>query len=350
MKQTFLIVITVLIFFVSCGTEDDGGPVDTGETEDIEEIGDAEEIDSEEDSDDDSADNTGTEDGDVSESEETPDLPTFEDEDLLPPPSDSFLIQWGSGESDYVNDVAVSDNGEIFVTGGMIDDVSGFPEIFLASFSVEGTLLWMHQIKSGEYSFGNRIALDSQGNIFVAGKANGSMDDAQSEKGDILLVKYSKNGTPEWIRQWGASDDYEMANGVAVDSEDNIFVTGAMTAESEGCLNVFLAKYKTDGTKMWIKQWGTEVDKRGEDIVIDGNDNIFVLGTWELEADVFLAKYTTDGAEIWKKQWGTDGNNILKSMALDNDGNFFIAGEMFPDMGGSTSVEKRDINGELLVS
>lgn len=348
MRQTFLIVITALLFFVSCGTEDHGDTGDTGNTGDTGDTGDTGETDDVADSDDDDyADNTDTEDGDISESEETPDLPTFEDEDLLPPPSDSFLIQWGSGGRDFVQDVAVSDNGEIFITGAMVDDISGLHKIFLASFSAEGNLLWMHQMKSDhEYSFGNSIALDSQGNIFVAGKANGSVDDAQSENGDILLVKYSKDGTPEWIRQWGGASAYsEMANGVAVDSEDNIFVTGAMTPKGKGYLNVFLAKYTTDGIKVWIKQWGTDVDNYGEDIVIDDNDNIFVLGTWELEADVFLAKYTADGSEIWKKQWWTVGNSVFKSMALDNDGNIFITGD---PMGVSTSLEKRDINGELL--
>lgn len=174
------------------------------------------------------------------------------------------------------------------------------------------------------------------------------MDDAQSEKGNSLLIKYDKDGILKWIRQWGETAEYELATSVAVDSKDNVIITGSMTADDGLKCNIFLAKYTTAGEKTWIKQWGTDVNNRGKNIVIDDNDNIFVLGTWELEADVFLAKYSTDGTEIWKKQWGTDGNIVLKSMALDNDGNIFITGDRAPNIGGSMSLEKRDMNGELL--
>lgn len=332
MKQIFLIFIITLLIFISCGKEDDG---DTGQIDDAEES-------------DDSDDNTGTTDGDMSESEETPDLPTFEDEELLPPPSDSFLIQWGNGDDAFVQDVAVSDNGEILITGAIFDDINSFYKFFVASFSTEGSELWMHQINNGNSGYGNKIALDSQGNIFVAGRAGGSMDDAQSEKGNSLLIKYDKDGILKWIRQWGETAEYELATSVAVDSKDNVIITGSMTADDGLKCNIFLAKYTTAGEKTWIKQWGTDVNNRGKNIVIDDNDNIFVLGTWELEADVFLAKYSTDGTEIWKKQWGTDGNIVLKSMALDNDGNIFITGDRAPNIGGSMSLEKRDMNGELL--
>ena len=70
------------------------------------------------------------------------------------------------------------------------------------------------------------VAVDSSDNIYVTGYTEGGLDgNTSSGKKDFFLAKYNASGTKEWTKQQGSSaDDY--GNGIAVDSSDNIYVTG----------------------------------------------------------------------------------------------------------------------------
>ena len=55
------------------------------------------------------------------------------------------------------------------------------------------------------------------------GGINPAGDDVESD--DAWLAKYDSNGDQLWLQQLGIKDDDE-ANGVAVDSAGNIYITG----------------------------------------------------------------------------------------------------------------------------
>ena len=96
--------------------------------------------------------------------------------------------------------------------------------------------------------------MDGSGNVYVTGYTNGGLDGNTSAGGsDIFLVKYDSAGTKQWTRQLGtASDDY--GEGVAVDGSGNVYVTGGTLGgldgnTSAGGADIFLVKYNSDGVK-----------------------------------------------------------------------------------------------------
>ena len=104
-------------------------------------------------------------------------------------------------------DMAVNENG-IYVIG------RGDHDVHLAKYSTNGTLL-ASTIYDGGDDFGNALALDSDGNVYAAGRAGG-----------YLILKYDSSlDQLLWSGRW-AEGTSDRALGIDVDKNDNIYVTG----------------------------------------------------------------------------------------------------------------------------
>src|SRR5439155_11202445 len=101
----------------------------------------------------------------------------------------------------------------------------------VAKYGSAGNLLWARQ--SGFYysDTARAVAVDSNGNIFVAGNFSGSSSfgptnlNSVAGSEDIFVAKYDPDGTLVWaIQAGGSGSDY--AYSVAVDPSGNIYVGG----------------------------------------------------------------------------------------------------------------------------
>ena len=144
-----------------------------------------------------------------------------------------------------------------------------------------------------------------------------------------------------------------MAYGVAVDSADNIIVTGTFGLNQVvtgvnlgggllsglGGQNIFVAKYSSAGAYVWAKSFGGPFSNYGYAIAVDGNDDIFVGGNfyagpidfgggalYGTATDVFLLKLNSAGAYVWAKSYGGVGEQNLRSLAVDRAGGVIVAG------------------------
>ena len=267
--------------------------------------------------------------------------------------------QWGTSEYDRGYSVAVDSNGNIFLpwhTPGSLEDNTS-ADLFLTKWNADGTKAWTKQWGTSEYDFGYSVAVDSNNNILVAGHTEGSLDgNTNAGSVDIFLTKWNADGTKAWTKQWGTSEQ-DFGFSVAVDSNNNIFVTGWTEGsldgnESAGEDDIFLTKWNADGTKAWTKQWGTSEDDKGSSVAVDSNGNIFVTGKTEesLEGntcagsmDIFLTKWNADGTKAWTKQWGTSEYDQGSSVVLDSSDKMFVTGSTHGFFDSNTNAGKSDI-------
>ncbi|HSA32863.1 MAG TPA: SBBP repeat-containing protein [bacterium] len=257
----------------------------------------------------------------------------------------AWTKQWGSSGQDNGSALAVDGDGNIFVVGETADALDGNTamggwDIFLTKWNTDGTKAWTKQSGTASGNSAEGVAINSNGDIFVTGNTQGALDGNTSSGGyDIFLTKWSTDGTKSWTKQWGTSfDDYGYS--LAVDSDGNIFVAGITEGAldgniSMGSCDLFLTKWDADGTKVWTRQWGTSVCDEGASVAVDGAGNIFVTGSTEgaLDGntpaghyDLFLTKWDTGGTKAWTKQWGTPGADSGYSVAVDNTGDIFVTG------------------------
>ena len=84
----------------------------------------------------------------------------------------------------------------------------------------------------------NAVALDSSNNVIVTGGSTGSGSDY-----DYLTIKYSSAGVPLWTNRYnGPGNDSDAATAVAVDRSGNVIVTGYSTG-SGGDYDFATVKY-----------------------------------------------------------------------------------------------------------
>lgn len=214
--------------------------------------------------------------------------------------------------------------------------------------------------------FGRAIAIDGEGNIYVAGEFDGTtsfggitLKSAGSR--DIFIVKCRPDGSVAWAKRLG-DKQRQHGYGIAADSAGNLYVTGAFdgsidfggrTLTTAGGIDMFIAKYRTDGTFDWATRVGGNQNDEGLAITVDRTGNVYATGLFRGsvdfggdtltsggEDDIIIVKHDPDGVMAWIRQAGGSGRDIGRSVEVDNEGNIYVTGgfESIIDFGSGPLV------------
>ena len=266
-----------------------------------------------------------------------------------------WSVQFGTSGNDTGAGVAVDGNGDVYIVGYTPGTLPGQAnagnyDAFVRKYDASGTELWTRQFGTSGTDYGNGVAVDGSGNVYVAGETPGTLP-AQSSAGsyDAFVRKYSSSGAELWTRQFGTSGS-DGCHGVAADGNGNVYVAGAVAGAlsgqtSAGGADAFVRKYDSSGTEVWTKQFGTTGNETPWAMTLDTAGNAYVAG-WTSAAfpghrnagsdDGFVRKYDPSGEELWTKQFGTSSNDGAFSVSVDGGGNLYLAGEL----GGQAFVSK----------
>ncbi|MHC4391054.1 MAG: SBBP repeat-containing protein, partial [Planctomycetota bacterium] len=93
-----------------------------------------------------------------------------------------WTTQFGTAESDWAYDIALTDNGKIYVTGFTKGDMGsptghiGGVDQFVAAFSPAGTMEWVKQFGTTADDYGYTIATDGLKGLFTVGRSADDFD------------------------------------------------------------------------------------------------------------------------------------------------------------------------------
>lgn len=265
--------------------------------------------------------------------------------------------QYGTGDHGY--SVTTDEEGNVYITG-MWSDSYVAEDIFLTKFDNDGTMLWNWEYGSQLYvgEQGNSVAVDGDGYVYITGQTRGDLDgNANSGGRDIFLSKFSSDGSKMWTEQYGSSHD-DTAKSLAIDSSNNIYITGWTWGDLDGNINmggnddIFLTKFESNGNRVWTRSYsGTGTPQRGYSVAIDSNDDIYVTGLLSGlfeeynsgKSDVFLTRFSGDGTRYWTQRYGSDAIDEGRSIAIDLSDNIYIGGVTFGAMEGNTNSGGGDI-------
>ena len=277
--------------------------------------------------------------------------------------------QIGTSNVDQTSGLASGSDGSIYITGyteGSINGATttGFSDAFLMKLSSEGTQLWKVQIGSNSWDSAKAISISSDGSIYIAGDANGSVDgQAYLGSSDAFLVKYNSSGTKLWTKQIGTSNA-DKATGIASGPDGSIYLTGYTEGSVGGKNNLgfsdaFLMKFSSNGTQLWSAQVGSNSWDSAKAISIGSDDAVYMVGDANASvdgqpyaggSDVFLMKFSSNGNKIWTQQIGTPNNENIHSVSLERNGLIYIGGETLGSLFGPVNNGNNNRNSDGFIA
>jgi outer membrane protein assembly factor BamB len=174
----------------------------------------------------------------------------------------SGALQWntflGSNGDEASNGIAVDGSGNVYVAGQggatwgspvRAFTIGGPPDVFAAKLNSSGALQWNTFLGGGGADYGYWIAVDTWGNVYVAGESNatwGSPVRAYTAGLDGFAAKLDLNGN--FVPGWASHTDPDRA-----DPEENTFASPDTTVYMKGTsfanVSYLIAYYDADGVK-----------------------------------------------------------------------------------------------------
>lgn len=175
----------------------------------------------------------------------------------------------------------------------------------------------------------------------------------------LFSIAYKAQLTYQWANSAGSAANSEYGQAIASDPSGNVYVTGAFTgivdfdpsvgtstlSSLSGTQDIFLAKYDVNGAFLWVKQIAGTNTEKPFDLVADasgaylagifmgtvdfdpnaGTNNITSLGGGT-DGDGFFAKYDVNGNLTWVDRIGSTGNDRVIGIAVDASQNVYVSG------------------------
>jgi Ca2+-binding RTX toxin-like protein len=305
----------------------------------------------------------------------------------------AYSTYLGGSRYDQANNIAVDSAGAAYIIGttfnGSVTNDDEFPttpgayqttaaeyqeDFFITKINPEGTaLVYSTYIGGSGEDFGLAIAVDSQGNAYLAGQVEirvgvfgspfptttGALQpNITSEKDPVFanlasVTKLNATGNALVYSSILGLSGNSSGKGIAVDSEGNAYVTGdtdndyritpGASQPTRGSLfDVFITKVNPTGSGLIYSTYlgGSEFEDAG-DIAVDSAGNAFVTGTTYStdfpvndplqntiggKADAFVAKFDANGTRIYSTYLGGSDSDLGTDIAVDSAENAYIVG------------------------
>ncbi len=296
---------------------------------------------------------------------------------------------YGGERTNIGYSIAVDSWNFVYVTGGSYETWNGpsgeLPlnahdgpnlgggdmDLVVVKLNSAGAYQWHTFYGGADHDRGEGIAVDSSGNVYVAGRSDASWSGPGGVFGDplnfhaggnymsdIVVIKLNSEGTYQWHTFYG-STSIDEATSIAVDSLDNVYVTGfsnqswkgpssALGPESVEPLNphaggrdIVVIKLNSAGAYQWHTFHGGADNDTGYAIAVDPSGNVYVTGnsrSWSGpvgeeprnphsgDGDLVVVKLNSGGTYQWHTFYGSARDDIGAGIFVDTSGNVFVTG------------------------
>jgi hypothetical protein len=251
----------------------------------------------------------------------------------------TYYYDSGANNEDYATDMVIDNSGNVYITGNSTGS-SYFDECITIKISSSGTPLWERRYSPGGnlQSYGNAIAVDVSGNVYVAGYT-----DPTSGSNDWLVLKYNSSGVLQWVDVLnGPGNGEDAALDIAIATNGNPTVCGyTYSLNASGGINAFVKQYTPSNGTAWTDTWTNPLfigaDKlygigfvSGGDLLVGGETK----NSTGSNMDSFAMRYDQNGSRTWVTIYEdvtTTQDEYLRKVTLDLSGNVFFTGTDFQD-------------------
>ncbi len=255
------------------------------------------------------------------------------------PNGDTAWVRTYNGPGDHVDwarAVTIDASYNVYITGKSFDSGTGFDYVTI-KYTPEGDTAWLRRYDGPGSSTDEAYAItvSDSGYVHVTGTSGGSGTSA-----DYATVKYDPDGDTVWVRRYNGPEDYvDYASAMALDGQQNVYVTGT-SYDTVGGLDYLTIKYAANGDTLWVRRYKGPGEGYDEaySLAVDGAGNAYVTGNSAgigTNYDYATIKYYPNGDTGWVRRYDgpANGADYAKAIAIDHSGFVYVTG--YSDSTGS---------------
>jgi hypothetical protein len=194
----------------------------------------------------------------------------------------------GTSSEDRATALVRGGDGAIYVAGytngSLHGEISnGGSDGFLSKYDANGTRLWTKLLGGAAPDQAMALTIGADGAIYVGGYTEGNLHGQTSNGGvDAFISRYDSNGNRVWTKLLG-SPSYEAANAITLGSNGNLYLVGYTEGSLDGQTNsggkdIFISQYLPDGTKVSTQLLGTSTADLSKAAVGGSDGPLYVSG------------------------------------------------------------------------
>jgi hypothetical protein len=197
----------------------------------------------------------------------------------------------------------------------------GLADVFVSKLNNLGEFVWAKSVGSTSNEYVNGIAVDNDGNVYTTGSFSGVVDFNPGTPTlnftsfgslDAFILKLDANGNYVWNRRLGGTD-YQKSYAIALDAVNDVYTLGVFSGTVNfnplgspqfnitcvGSRNIYLSKISAAGNFVWAQTFAGDYYDFGSSIAIDASNNIYSLGsltgTTDFDPGIGIFNLTTIG-------------------------------------------------------
>jgi hypothetical protein len=232
-----------------------------------------------------------------------------------------FSTYWGGSQNDAIASVALDGGGNAYVTGTTTSDnfplfnavqgaIGGGSDAFVSKFSPTGNFLYSSYLGGFDNDRGEGIAVDNEQNIYVTGQTAadnfplvGEFQRRFAGGGDAFITKIAAEGTSLVYSSYLGGRDSDIGKAIAVDEEGHAYIVGR-----------------------------TGVPREIQPGAITGLGDFPTANAFQNQlqgsSDIFVTKVAPDGSGlVYSTFVGGSGFETANDMALGEGGQVYFVGE-----------------------
>lgn len=265
------------------------------------------------------------------------------------------MLEWdrtfGGASDDVAWSVVQTSDGGYAIAGWTASLGAENEDFWLIRTNSTGGVEWSQTYGGPYWERAYCLIQTEDGGFAMAGETR--LHAALDSTRDFLLLKTYENGSMQWSRSYGGSDQ-EEAYSVIQTSDGGYALAGrTLSFGVVGYENMWLVKTDSDGYMQWNEAYGGA----GIEIaysVVQTDDGGYAIGgetgSWSEERDMLLVKTNATGSVQWQKTYGLPGSIVEFSTSLihTTDGGYALAG--FREKVGADSdfyLVKTDSDGNM---
>jgi hypothetical protein len=251
---------------------------------------------------------------------------------LNPAGSNLWTATWiYYGLSNLSQVIAVDTSSNVYVAGreSLPLDQYIWVDVGILKYDQNGNQLWEANWPEGSSAVDvhvDGLVLDSSGNAYYGANFAGNGGE------EFTTAKCDNDGSPGWVAYDPTGNGASVCAGLGLDTLGDVLVTGK-NAHYPPLPSYGTYKIDTNGNYVWgaLYPMSSYGSSGALALALDSANNVYVTGSSTITntgSDIATLKYDSNGNQLWVQRYNGpgNGNDAGNAIAVDNAGNVYVAG------------------------